>query len=276
MAIRGGSAGGMTALNALAAGEGFAACASWYGVTDLIGARRDDPRLRGALHGPADRPAAQARGRSTRSGRRCNRAGSMTGSVLLLQGTEDPVVPPAQAETHARALDAAGTRVRPALFRRRGARFPAGGHPDRMPRGRAGLLPRGAPPLERSPDREGAFPGAPRVRGFRDAMPTNSATTIPSSGRPGRRPVAAGPGPGQPDLAGGRRRAAVPGAAPCSRCSRSTRRPTRCTRCGGAWRSRRSPSARWRRPCWPGWCARARRRQPGPRPDEARSTGAPG
>ncbi len=37
MAIRGGSAGGMTALNALAAGEGFAACVSWYGVTDLLG-----------------------------------------------------------------------------------------------------------------------------------------------------------------------------------------------------------------------------------------------
>ncbi len=37
MAVRGGSAGGMTALNALAAGEGFAACVSWYGVTDLMG-----------------------------------------------------------------------------------------------------------------------------------------------------------------------------------------------------------------------------------------------
>ena len=37
MAIRGSSAGGMTALNALAAGEGFAACVSWYGVTDLLG-----------------------------------------------------------------------------------------------------------------------------------------------------------------------------------------------------------------------------------------------
>ena len=37
LAIRGGSAGGMTALNALASGEGFGACASWYGVTDLLG-----------------------------------------------------------------------------------------------------------------------------------------------------------------------------------------------------------------------------------------------
>ncbi len=39
-----------------------------------------------------------------------NRAGSMKGSVLLLQGTEDPVVPPAQAESMRHALDAAGTR----------------------------------------------------------------------------------------------------------------------------------------------------------------------
>ena len=34
----------------------------------------------------------------------------MTGSVLLLQGTEDPVVPPAQAESMRHALDAAGIR----------------------------------------------------------------------------------------------------------------------------------------------------------------------
>jgi dipeptidyl aminopeptidase/acylaminoacyl peptidase len=37
MAIRGGSAGGLTALNALASGEGFSAGVSWYGVTDLMG-----------------------------------------------------------------------------------------------------------------------------------------------------------------------------------------------------------------------------------------------
>ena len=39
-----------------------------------------------------------------------NRAASMKGSVLLLQGTEDPVVPPAQAESMRHALDAAGTQ----------------------------------------------------------------------------------------------------------------------------------------------------------------------
>jgi len=108
MAIRGGSAGGMTALNALAAGEGFAACASWYGVTDLLGlvATTHDfeahytDRLIGPL--PGSRRLYDERSP-------VHRAQSMQGSVLLLQGTEDPVVPPAQAEGMRTALDAAGT-----------------------------------------------------------------------------------------------------------------------------------------------------------------------
>ena len=44
------------------------------------------------------------------------RAGSMKGSVLLLQGTEDPVVPPAQAESLRRALVATGTHCDLRLF----------------------------------------------------------------------------------------------------------------------------------------------------------------
>ena len=108
IAIRGGSAGGMTALNALAAGEGFAACVSWYGVTDLLGlvATTHDfeahytDRLIGPL--PASRRLYEERSP-------VHRARSMQGSVLLLQGTEDPVVPPAQAEGMRAALDAAGT-----------------------------------------------------------------------------------------------------------------------------------------------------------------------
>jgi dipeptidyl aminopeptidase/acylaminoacyl peptidase len=108
MAIRGGSAGGMTALNALAAGEGFAACVSWYGVTDLLGlvATTHDfeahytDRLIGPL--PGSRRLYEERSP-------VHRARSMHGSVLLLQGTEDPVVPPAQAEGMRTALKTAGT-----------------------------------------------------------------------------------------------------------------------------------------------------------------------
>jgi dipeptidyl aminopeptidase/acylaminoacyl peptidase len=108
MAIRGGSAGGMTALNALAAGEGFAACVSWYGVTDLLGlvatTHDFEAHYTDRLIGPLPEARRLYEERSP-----VHRAGSMRGSVLLLQGTEDPVVPPAQAEGMRSALVAAGT-----------------------------------------------------------------------------------------------------------------------------------------------------------------------
>ncbi len=122
MAVRGGSAGGMTALNALAAGEGFAACVSWYGVTDLLGlvATTHDfeahytDRLIGPL--PEARPLYEARSP-------VHRAGSMRGAVLLLQGTEDAVVPPAQAEGMRAALHAAGNHCDLAFFEGEGHGF---------------------------------------------------------------------------------------------------------------------------------------------------------
>jgi dipeptidyl aminopeptidase/acylaminoacyl peptidase len=109
MAIRGGSAGGLTALNALASGEGFSACVSWYGVTDLMGlvatTHDFEARYTDRLIGPLPGAEALYEERSP-----VNRAGSMAGSVLLLQGTEDPVVPPQQAE---RLRDALATAGRP-------------------------------------------------------------------------------------------------------------------------------------------------------------------
>jgi dipeptidyl aminopeptidase/acylaminoacyl peptidase len=108
MAVRGGSAGGMTALNALAAGEGFAACVSWYGVTDLMGlvatTHDFESHYTDRLVGPLPESRHLYEERSP-----VHRAGSMRGSVLLLQGTEDHVVPPAQAEGMRAALDAAGS-----------------------------------------------------------------------------------------------------------------------------------------------------------------------
>ncbi len=109
MAVRGGSAGGMTALNALASGEGFAACASWYGVTDLIGlvatTHDFEAHYTDRLIGPLPRDERLYEERSP-----LRRAAAMDGAVLLLQGTEDPIVPPAQAESMRDALDAVGTR----------------------------------------------------------------------------------------------------------------------------------------------------------------------
>ena len=122
MAVRGGSAGGMTALNALAAGEGFGACVSLYGVTDLMGlvATTHDfeahytDRLIGPL--PGSRALYVERSPVTR-------AGSMAGSVLLLQGTEDAVVPPAQAERMRDALEAMGSHCDLRFFEGEGHGF---------------------------------------------------------------------------------------------------------------------------------------------------------
>ncbi len=122
MAVRGGSAGGMTALNALAAGEGFVACVSWYGVTDLIGlaATTHDfeahytDRLIGPLPGSAPRYVERSP---------VTRAADMAGSVLLLQGTDDAVVPPAQAERMREALAAANTRCDLRFFEGEGHGF---------------------------------------------------------------------------------------------------------------------------------------------------------
>jgi dipeptidyl aminopeptidase/acylaminoacyl peptidase len=108
MAVRGSSAGGMTALNALAAGEGFAACVAWYGVTDLMGLAASthdfESHYTDTLIGPLPQSRALYEERSP-----VNRAEAMTGAVLLLQGTDDAVVPPAQAIRMRDALVAAGT-----------------------------------------------------------------------------------------------------------------------------------------------------------------------
>lgn len=108
MAVRGGSAGGMTALNALAAGEGFKACTALYAVTDLLGLAATthdfEAHYNDRLIGPLPEAHDLFVERSP-----VTRAPAMTGAVLLLQGTDDAVVPPVQAERMRDALAAAGT-----------------------------------------------------------------------------------------------------------------------------------------------------------------------
>ncbi len=122
MAIRGGSAGGLTALNALASGEGFSACVSWYGVTDLMGlvatTHDFEARYTDRLIGPLPGAEALYEERSP-----VCRAEAMAGSVLLLQGTEDPVVPPQQAERLRDALAAAGRPCELVFFEGEGHGF---------------------------------------------------------------------------------------------------------------------------------------------------------
>ena len=108
-AIRGGSAGGFTALLAATTGA-FAGTVSWYGVADLltlVATTHDfESRYCDRLVGPLPEARARYEERSP-----VNRAREMRGSVLLLQGREDPVVPPAQSEAMAEALRRSGGEV---------------------------------------------------------------------------------------------------------------------------------------------------------------------
>jgi dienelactone hydrolase len=102
VAIRGGSAGGWTVLAALTRSDSpFDAGLSWFGVADaeaLADQTHDfESRYLEGLLGE-DRAVWSARSPLTR-------ASSLDRPVLLLQGEEDPVVPPAQAEAFLAALE---------------------------------------------------------------------------------------------------------------------------------------------------------------------------
>jgi dipeptidyl aminopeptidase/acylaminoacyl peptidase len=103
VAVRGGSAGGWTVLAALTrGGSPFAAGTSYYGVADLtsLAATTHDfeSRYLDALVPPDQ---WQARSPLTRVDR-------LDRPVLLLQGLDDPVVPPDQAERFLAALEGSG------------------------------------------------------------------------------------------------------------------------------------------------------------------------
>ena len=105
LAIRGGSAGGYTTLCALTFRDDFAAGASYYGVADVAALARDthkfESRYLDRLIGPWPQAEALYRERSP-----IHFTDRLSCPVILLQGLEDEVVPPAQAETMAAALDA--------------------------------------------------------------------------------------------------------------------------------------------------------------------------
>jgi dipeptidyl aminopeptidase/acylaminoacyl peptidase len=110
LAIRGRSAGGYTALAALAFRDEFAAGASHYGVADLELLARDthkfESRYLDWLVGPYPEKRATYRERSPI----CHTEG-IDRPVILLQGLEDRVVPPQQAEVMAAALRRRGVPV---------------------------------------------------------------------------------------------------------------------------------------------------------------------
>ncbi|QBI53274.1 S9 family peptidase [Streptomonospora litoralis] len=108
LAVRGGSAGGLTTLLALC-GDTFACGTSSWGVTDLLRLAAEthdfESRFLDGLVGPLPGYAATYRERSP-----INRADELSAPVLILQGTDDPVVPPGQAHALAASLAERGIR----------------------------------------------------------------------------------------------------------------------------------------------------------------------
>jgi len=103
LAIRGGSAGGFTVLACLANRDIFTAGASYYGVVDLSALARDThkfesrylDRLVGPWPGTADLYAERSP---------LTHLDGLNRPLLVMQGLQDEVVPPAQAELIVKAL----------------------------------------------------------------------------------------------------------------------------------------------------------------------------
>jgi dipeptidyl aminopeptidase/acylaminoacyl peptidase len=103
LCIRGGSAGGFTTLVALAAGDPFAAGASHYGVADLealaLETHKFESRYLDRLIGPYPQRRDRYVERSP-----IHQLDGFDRPLIVLQGLEDEVVPPAQSEMIVAAL----------------------------------------------------------------------------------------------------------------------------------------------------------------------------
>ena len=108
--IRGSSAGGYTTLCALTFYDCFKAGASYYGVSDLTALAEDthkfESRYLDRLIGPYPAAANIYRERSP-----INYVDKLSAPAIFLQGLEDKVVPPNQAETMVSALKKKGVPV---------------------------------------------------------------------------------------------------------------------------------------------------------------------
>ncbi len=114
--IRGGSAGGYTTLCALVFTDDFAAGASYYGIADLVpfaegGTHKFESAYEHTLVGPWPEAEELYRARSP-----INSVDMLSTPMLILQGAEDAVVPPAQAELMVGALEAKGLPYAYLLF----------------------------------------------------------------------------------------------------------------------------------------------------------------
>ena len=103
IAIHGGSAGGFTVLAALAQSQVFSAGGDFYGVSDLEALARDthkfESRYLDTLIGPYPQEQALYQARSP-----INHLDRFKTPLIILQGADDPVVPPNQAVMILQAL----------------------------------------------------------------------------------------------------------------------------------------------------------------------------
>jgi dienelactone hydrolase len=125
LVISGESAGGFTALCAVASEDLLAAGVSWFGIADLETFRQQAPKFQAheldRLVGPYPEALATYRARSP-----LHAIDRIARPVLLVHGLGDTVVPPIQAQAMAEALDRRGVRH---VF----LTFPGEGHGFRRP-----------------------------------------------------------------------------------------------------------------------------------------------
>jgi dipeptidyl aminopeptidase/acylaminoacyl peptidase len=107
LAIEGGSAGGWTVLAALTTTDVFACGVSHFGVAELVEFVKEthdfESRYLDGLIGPLPEAEALYAERAP-----LNHVDGLSCPVLLLQGLDDPIVPPAQAERFRDAMVAKG------------------------------------------------------------------------------------------------------------------------------------------------------------------------
>lgn len=110
LVIRGGSAGGLTVLCALAFHDVFKAGASYYGVSDLAGLDADSHKFESHYtdYLIAPQPQAQALYRERSP---IHHADKLKSPMIFFQGLDDKVVPPPQSEVMVEALRGAGVPV---------------------------------------------------------------------------------------------------------------------------------------------------------------------
>jgi dipeptidyl aminopeptidase/acylaminoacyl peptidase len=125
MAISGGSAGGFTVLAALSSSDVFKAGADYFGVSDMTALAKDthkfESRYLDSMIGPLPQAQAVYDSRSP-----LNHLDGFKAPLIVLQGADDPVVPPNQS---AKIVEALRARKVPVAY----ILFPGEGHGFRKP-----------------------------------------------------------------------------------------------------------------------------------------------